>query len=447
MIDRQRGIHASIHIAVTRKRQSAAPLVGQGGVVDEGAAERIPELRCRLGRQLGDLRKAARLTQHDVARRAFVDRSYVSHAERGQQIPDRAFWVAADDFLNAGGVLVAGYEELAAAQHAVKQAELDALRTRHLQPSGSTALHEAEALRRELADVFGPTIGLGHAAPARPDFPPTAAHTVHIMEAFSAHDLVSRRAVLQQLSVLSGASLLKPVQHWIGLFPVVPAAGGVGADELAELEDAVILFRRWDAAGVGGLKRKAVVGQLKAIAETTAEASDRGHRQRLFQIMAELAQLAGWMSYDQGGYGAAQRYYLLALHACREAGTPELAAKVIGDMMQMSTALGRHDDSLGLARAGLYTLPRNGNPAVRTELLGLEARAHAQGTQAAEAVRSIESCLSVWHNRDNRTAARLVALPEPGRDRMSRFQCLHATSAGPTTGGTKLCREGRAARP
>jgi tetratricopeptide (TPR) repeat protein len=105
-------------------------------MADEPA--QIVELKRALGQHLAGLRKAAGATQQDVARNAFVDRTYVSHAERGQQMPERSFWVAADDYLQAGGRLRTAYDELAAAQHAVKQAELDALRARYQTPSAPT---------------------------------------------------------------------------------------------------------------------------------------------------------------------------------------------------------------------------------------------------------------------------------------------------------------------
>jgi transcriptional regulator with XRE-family HTH domain len=98
----------------------------------------VVELKRELGQRLADLRKAAGATQQDLARHTFVDRTYVSHAERAQQMPERAFWVAADDYLNAGGSLRAPYDELVAAQHAIKQAQLDALRARHQVPSSPT---------------------------------------------------------------------------------------------------------------------------------------------------------------------------------------------------------------------------------------------------------------------------------------------------------------------
>src|SRR5579859_3636920 len=107
------------------------------------------------------------------------------------------------------------------------------------------------------------------------------------------------------------------------------------------------------------------------------------------------------MAYDQGLFGTAQRYYLLALHACRESACPELGAKVIGDMTQLSTALGNYDDSLNLVHTALYSLPRSANSLVRSELLGLEARACAQlgQAEAKHADRAAETCVAVYEEK------------------------------------------------
>lgn len=239
------------------------------------------------------------------------------------------------------------------------------------------------------------------------DFPLTSSHTVKIMEGFSAHDIASRREVLAQLSVVSGAALLGSVRRWVAALPLLPVHGErLGADEVAELEQAVRLFRRWDASGSGGLRRKAVVGQLHAVAESLHEHHAPEAKRRLFLITAELAQLAGWMSYDQGLFGMAQRYYLLGLHACREAAAPALGAKIIGDMTQLSTALGHYEDSLSLVHTALYSLPRVSSVLVRSELLGLEARAYAQlgNGEASNAARATEACVEVWHESSDEPA-------------------------------------------
>src|SRR5580700_3299946 len=101
------------------------------------------------------------------------------------------------------------------------------------------------------------------------DFPLSAADTMRVMEGFSARDIASRREALAGLTVITGVALLRPVRQWVASL-AGPAGGPVplGTDEVTELEQSVALFRRWDAAGAGGLRRKAVVGQLNAVAES-----------------------------------------------------------------------------------------------------------------------------------------------------------------------------------
>lgn len=232
-----------------------------------------------------------------------------------------------------------------------------------------------------------------------PSFQVSAVQVAEDVEVFTASDLAARRATLMGLRSLSGAPLVRQVRQWAAFLPTIPVrAGEVGEQELGELEQAVMFFRRWDASGKGGLHRKAVVGQLNAVAETLGEESGTDLDRRRFQVVAELAQLAGWMTYDSGAFGLAQRYYLLTLQACRQAGAVELGAKAIGDMTQLSTALGKYDDSLTLTRTALATVPREGNPLVRSELLGLEARAHAQlgPSEASSARRAVEACLEAF---------------------------------------------------
>jgi DNA-binding XRE family transcriptional regulator len=264
---------------------------------------------------------------------------------------------------------------------------------------------ELTELLEDVSEVPGRSDGYRVRSSVPLDFSDATA-AVTLTEGFSAHDLANRRQVLEGLTVLSSAALLRPIRQWVASLPVV-SDGPLGPDDLDELRDAVKLFRRWDASGVGGLKRKAVVGQLNAVAESVQETTDNATRANLLPILAELAQLAGWMAYDHSLPGAAQRYYLLALHACWEAGpvAVPLGVKVIGDMTQLSTSLGNYDDSLNLARTGLYALPRT-DKLVRAELLGLESRAYAQlgSTEAPDAARSAEACVEVWHEADNEPA-------------------------------------------
>ena len=66
---------------------------------------------CALGSQLAACRRAAGLTQAQLAVRANVSRSTVANVETGRQHVARAFWVSADGAVSAGGSLVAAYEK------------------------------------------------------------------------------------------------------------------------------------------------------------------------------------------------------------------------------------------------------------------------------------------------------------------------------------------------
>jgi DNA-binding XRE family transcriptional regulator len=258
---------------------------------------------------------------------------------------------------------------------------------------------ELGELLADVADVPGERDGFTLVTSVPLDFSLSAAYTVRVMEGFSAHDVASRREALADLAIITGATLLRPVRQWAASLALLTGSPpDVGTDEVSELEQAVTLFRRWDASGAGGLRRKAVVGQLNAVAESLGEHHPPAITKRLFQVTAELAQLGGWMAYDQGLFGVAQRYYLLALHACREGVCPDLGAKIIGDMTQLSTALGHYEDSLTLVRTALYSLPRHASSLVRSELLGLESRAYAQlgENETSNADRSAQTCVAVY---------------------------------------------------
>lgn len=75
-------------------------------------------MRRALGEKLATFRRAAKMTQAQLAAVAFCDRSRVAHLERGRGNVDHRFWLTADDALGAGGLLVEAEQKLRAALHA-----------------------------------------------------------------------------------------------------------------------------------------------------------------------------------------------------------------------------------------------------------------------------------------------------------------------------------------
>ncbi|ORT49037.1 hypothetical protein KBI5_14845 [Frankia sp. KB5] len=144
-------------------------------------------------------------------------------------------------------------------------------------------------------------------------------------------------------------------------------------------------FRAWDHQFGGGLRRKAVVGQLAEIAD---ELRDFSHPQdltrRLHGVMADLAEIAATMSWDSGQGGLAQRYYLLALRSAKAAGDPVFCANILAGMARQQFYLDRTVEGLELVRLAQGVAGTQATPAVRAMLFTREAWAYAlQGRLAA----------------------------------------------------------------
>lgn len=94
----------------------------------------IAELRRALGERLTTFRKAADVTQGQLAAAAYLDRTTVSHIEKGRARADEGFWQTADRLTEAGGQLLTAYRQLEAAKHdyetGSRSTELAAMRAR-----------------------------------------------------------------------------------------------------------------------------------------------------------------------------------------------------------------------------------------------------------------------------------------------------------------------------
>jgi hypothetical protein len=137
------------------------------------------------------------------------------------------------------------------------------------------------------------------------------------------------------------------------------------------------LRRLDDRHGGGALSLRYVTAELRSVLDLVQYASygpDTGRR--LMTIVADLAQLLGWLSFDSSRYGAAERYLLLSLGVCRALGAADRAANAIGMLSYVSAFAGHGPQSVRLAEAGASEC-RRGAPIVRARLLGREATAAA----------------------------------------------------------------------
>ncbi|MHC0433333.1 transcriptional repressor NsdA [Streptomyces sp. O3] len=246
------------------------------------------------------------------------------------------------------------------------------------------------------------------------DLPWTAPQTVELISEFSRSDLMlARRGFLgTSLGLAAGPGLIEPMQRWLVPSPVAhtaaqePRAKGrrgarLSEPELELLEATTVMFRTWDAQCGGGLRRKAVVGQLHEVTDLLQESQPEATAKRLFKIAAELAELAGWMSYDVGLQPTAQKYFVLALHAAKEAGDKPLGSYILSGMSRQMIHLGRPEDALELVHLAQYGSRDCATSRTQAMLYAMEARAYANMGQPSKTKRAVRMAEDTFADADD----------------------------------------------
>jgi hypothetical protein len=242
------------------------------------------------------------------------------------------------------------------------------------------------------------------------DLPWAGPQTVQLINEFSRSDLMlGRRGFLGASLMLSaGPALVEPMQRWLVPTPLgfpdatgagvpLPRESGTGGGRVARLSDpelelletTTVMFRQWDSQCGGGLRRKAVVGQLHEVTDLLQEPHPQRVARRLYRVTADLAALAGWMSYDIGLQPTAQKYFVLALHAAKEADDRPLGAFILSSMSRQMIHLNRPDDALELIHLAQYGSRDSASATTQAMLHAMEARAYANMGQVSKCHRAV----------------------------------------------------------
>ena len=221
---------------------------------------------------------------------------------------------------------------------------------------------------------------------ARWDGPWQPIQTVTELTTLARDDLMlgQRGTESRPQELLGGQDLLSIVQSWTGIAADTSGIGirrgrkRVGDQEVVQICAVTEAFRSLDNAYGGGLTREAVIGQListVSLVEDTTYTEKVGRK--LITGIGDLATVAGWMCHDVSMHTAAQRYFLLALQAAKEAQDPNLGAHVLSCMARQAGHLGRPGDALELIHLARYGARHTATPTVGALLCSLEARYYA----------------------------------------------------------------------
>lgn len=152
----------------------------------------------------------------------------------------------------------------------------------------------------------------------------------------------------------------------------------VGMSDVMAIRTTADLFRRLDQKFGGGHARMTAVGYLhRSITPLlTGTYSSKVGRQ-LFSAIADLTQLVGWMAYDIGQHGLAQRYFSQALRLTRAADDHALGSYILSRMSRQATYLQRPHMAVDLAVASRENAAGHTTPGAMALFYSVEARGHA----------------------------------------------------------------------
>ena len=160
---------------------------------------------------------------------------------------------------------------------------------------------------------------------------------------------VKRRVFLS----LTGPALTAPAHQWLVHEPEQLVSGLAGRRVPAAIADRlpamIAELRGMDDVAGGGDVLSLAQFHFDWVAGLLDQASygDATGR-KLHSALAELGQLVGWVCYDTGQDGLAQRYYITALRAAHSADDRSLGAHILGSMATQAACQGRPTEAVTL---------------------------------------------------------------------------------------------------
>lgn len=202
----------------------------------------------------------------------------------------------------------------------------------------------------------------------------------------------------------AGDDLTGVARDWLTSDPVAESAhdGALKVDlRLVDQLDAMILKLRHMDDEIGGTDLLPIVRQrYHRVTELLAGGYTDEIGRRLHATAANLGHLLGWLAFDSGIHGVAQRQWIAALHAAHTASDTAMGANILAGLALQSYNLGRPHDGLALAQAGEEGLGGGGSSTVRAMLVSRQAVAAAKMGDSATSERALHRAESLLDRAD-----------------------------------------------
>lgn len=315
--------------------------------------QEIVDRRRALGARLAVFRQAANLTQGQLAAQVFVDRTTIAHMERGQHRGTPQLWQAIDTAVAAEGALLASH----------------------------TALTTEAATR--------------------------AAHA-------HSETLAAIRAQADTLRTQGDEQIASSVQLGFTSFTGFAQGGDGGVAEppsITVIRAMSESFQLADRRLGGGLLYAQVVRYIRAeIAPALLDPPHGTPAPDLFSAAASFAEFAGWMAHDSGRNQKARAHFGHAYHLAAAASNPALSANVCASLAHLAIQLGKSDDAIRIATAGLpWATQAQHTDHLVARLHAMRARAFAQQGDDLECRRSLAAAQHALSDSHDSSAAGWIA--------------------------------------
>lgn len=183
-----------------------------------------------------------------------------------------------------------------------------------------------------------------------------------------------------------------PSRDWLlSTLDQEPTTGGrVRLEDVTAVRNMFGEFQKMDVLQGGGSGRLILAEYMNQhVFPLLRRANTDSVRRALCEAAAEQTYLLGWMAYDTGEHGTAQRYLIQSLRLAEESKNSALGAHVLAGMADQSTLLGDPEEGRRLAQAGRAGLGKKTSPACLADLWALEARALSKLGDKAGAERAV----------------------------------------------------------
>ncbi|MGQ0717769.1 MAG: helix-turn-helix transcriptional regulator [Pseudonocardiales bacterium] len=336
--------------------------------------EELVEMRRVLGAQLAAFRQAVGLTQGQLAKAAFCDRSTVAHIEKGRSRGDERFWTVADERCGANGVLLAGF-------HAWVAAKQD---------------HEVRAWEAQLAQARAKAESL-RATPAPQLLGDADMGGVAGEVATNGGDQVAEQ-LMRLLCGLVGAmnrrELLQLLGWAVGTVTASPVVNGLDAEEQDRLARAIVSPSRVDEQVIDHLhtmlqhcKRQDDALGSRAVLNTALAQRNlvRGLlaecpadlRPRLLSVYSDMSTSIGYYFFDLNDFDSAWYHCDQARLAAHDASNTELSIYALCEMSDHASWQGKSSVAIDFAAAAQSLASKTEDPLMRVCAAQRTASAYA----------------------------------------------------------------------